>query len=133
MAKRNPLRHYPGGTHGSTGYNNLGLPIEPFCGTKLDNPPVRRTPHAAMCEKGVLGPSIRLDEVGERYGYPMRVRSPSGTGLKVLRPDGDGIMVEVEERKSFRFGMSGLKVWGGGIMVHPIDYAWKPGRHGRWA
>lgn len=112
------------------GVNKYGLEVQPYNGSKLDMPKIEQEPHVAIKEPGVLGPAIRLDEVGRKYGLPMRVRCPSGSGLTVLRPEGDGMMVDVERRHGFRVGAAGIKVWCGAILVHPIDRNWRPRKSG---
>lgn len=88
--------------------------------------PFERWEHPAMKEQGVIGKQLRIDQVGERYGFPQRLRSPSATAIIAEGADPlGGVIITPEKRHGFPAAFMEPSTWGGGILVHPIDKTWK--------
>jgi hypothetical protein len=112
-----------GEVHGNT-------PFLPFGAEWQEVTPFERWVHPAMDEQGVIGEQLRLDQVGERYGFPQRVRTPSTTAVIVegVGPGG-GVIVRQEPRgANMARDWYEPSEWGGGILVHPLDETWEPSK-----
>jgi hypothetical protein len=122
-----PARHRSKQDILRTGEVYTNTPFLPFDGDWRESKPFERWEHPAESEPGVIGGQLRLDEVGDRYGFPQRVRTPSATAvIAVGSGSGGGVIVKQEPRgANMPAEFYEPAEWGGGILVHPLDDTWR--------